>query len=298
MKTINIDTLIKFLGEPEKQLGNEYIWQCPYCKDSSRDNLKFNTTKGILWCFANENHAPKILGDIFKNKKGAYIFKSKGTEANDLDRHKEIFSISKQLEFRAYMKACNNRLMCSETYLTSLMCSRGISSATAKRVKLGIDLNKKRWVIPTFPYSTEHSKYILGFEYRPLNFSKIGLTREKYTPTGLAMINSYSKDTEALVIVEGYFDGYALLQYLIKNKQDRYYHIVTPSNGVTSLLKFIPQIQFTKYKKFYLYIDNDDAGNRVACKILEKYPMFDRLISNYGCKDFNEYYLKYVKMNG
>ena len=34
MKTINIDTLIKFLGEPEKQLGNEYIWQCPYCKDS------------------------------------------------------------------------------------------------------------------------------------------------------------------------------------------------------------------------------------------------------------------------
>lgn len=298
MKNINIDTLIQFLGEPEKQIGNEYIWQCPYCKDSGRDNLKFNITKGILWCFANETHAPKIIGEISKNSKVACDFKAKSRENNNLEKYKDVFSLSKQLEFRAYMSSCNNTLMCSESYLLSLKRSRGISSATVKRVKLGIDLNKKRWVIPTFQYSTEHSRFILGFEYRPLTFSKIGLNREINTPTGLAMINSYSKDTEVLVIIEGYFDGYALLQYLIENQQDRYYHIVTPSNGVTSLLKFIPQIHFSKYKKFYLYIDNDDAGNCVACKILEKYPMFDRIISNYGCKDFNEYYLKCVKLNG
>ncbi len=97
------------------------------------------------------------------------------------------------------------------------MCAkRGITEITAKAVKLGIDENKRRWVIPTFQYSTEKSNIILGFEYRPLNLSKDGLTREKGTPTGLVMINSYNPKTEALAIVEGYFDGYALWQYLKK----------------------------------------------------------------------------------
>ena len=154
---------------------------------------------------------------------------------------------------------------------------------------------KKRWVIPTFQYSTERSNIILGFEYRPLNLSKNGLRREKGAPKGLAMINSYKSTTEALVIVEGYFDGYALLQYLHETRQLKYYHIVTPPNGVQSLLKYISQVDFAKYKKFFLYLDNDEEGNKVAAKIIERYPMFQRILTPCGCKDFNEHYLKCIK---
>ena len=64
MNKLTLDLIIEVLGEPEKQSGDEYFWQCPMCKDSGRDNLKFNSTKGILWCFADNSHAPMILREI------------------------------------------------------------------------------------------------------------------------------------------------------------------------------------------------------------------------------------------
>ena len=64
---LTLGLLISILGEPEKQSGDEYFWQCPLCKDTGRDNLKFNVVKGILWCFANESHAPQIMEQILIN---------------------------------------------------------------------------------------------------------------------------------------------------------------------------------------------------------------------------------------
>lgn len=295
MKVLTLDILQNCLGEPESQSGDEYIWQCPLCKDTGRDNLKFNAAKGILWCFADESHAPQLLREILKKNKNKICFKHFNNDYENTDRYKRFFTIQKQMEFRTYMKECNEALQKSLMRVRFLRQKRGLTAVTVKAVKIGIDEYKKCWVIPTFQYSTERSNIILGFEYRPLNLGKDGLKREKGTPTGLAMINSYKPTTEALVIVEGYFDGYALYQHLYKKRQLKYYHIVTPSNGVQSLLKHISQVDFAKYKKFFLYLDNDEEGNKVAAKIIDRYPMFQRILTHCGCKDFNEHYLKCIK---
>lgn len=298
MKKINkltLEILIATLGEPEKQSGDEYLWQCPLCKDTGRDNLKFNAIKGVLWCFADNSHAPQILSEILKKNKGKISLKPTNSDYNNTDKYKHIFTKQKQIEFKFYMQECNEKLLKADIFPTILLNKRGIKLSTVRAVKLGIDNNKKRWVIPAFQYSTEKANIILGFEYRPLNFSKDGLTREKGTPTGLAMINSYKPTTEILVVVEGYFDGYALYQHLKEQKQIKYYHIVTPSNGIQSLLKQISQIDYSKYKKFYLYVDNDEEGNKVAEKIIAQYPIFKRNITACGCKDFNEHYMKCIK---
>ena len=290
---LSLELLTTVLGEPEKQSGDEYLWQCPLCKDTGRDNLKFNAVKGILWCFANESHAPQILKEILK--KGRINLKPANADYNSYDRYKHIFSMQKQIEFKIYMQECNEKLLTIDILPSILLKKRGLNLSTAKDVKLGVDMNKKRWVIPTFQYSTERANTILGFEYRPFNFSKDGLTREQGTPTGLAMINSYKPTMEVLAVVEGYFDGYALYQHLKEQKQIQYYHIVTPSNGIQSLLKHISQIDFSKYKRFCLYVDNDEEGNKVAEKIMAKYPIFERITTTCGCKDFNEHYLKCIK---
>ena len=290
---LSLELLTTVLGEPEKQSGDEYLWQCPLCKDTGRDNLKFNAVKGILWCFANESHAPQILKEILK--KGRINLKPANADYNSYDRYKHIFSMQKQIEFKIYMQECNEKLLTIDILPSILLKKRGLNLSTAKDVKLGVDMNKKRWVIPTFQYSTERANTILGFEYRPFNFSKDGLTREKGTPTGLAMINSYKPTMEVLAVVEGYFDGYALYQHLKEQKQIQYYHIVTPSNGIQSLLKHISQIDFSKYKRFCLYVDNDEEGNKVAEKIMAKYTIFERITTTCGCKDFNEHYLKCIK---
>ena len=290
---LKLELLTAVLGEPEKQSGDEYLWQCPLCKDTGRDNLKFNAVKGILWCFANESHAPQILKEILK--KDRINLKPANADYNRKDRYKHIFSIQKQIEFKIYMQECNEKLLTIDILPSILLKKRGLNLSTARDVKLGVDMNKKRWVIPTFQYSTERANTILGFEYRPYNFSKDGLIRSKGTPTGLAMINSYKPTTEILAVVEGYFDGYALYQHLKEQKQIQYYHIVTPSNGIQSLLKHISQVDFSKYKQFYLYVDNDEEGNKVAEKIMAKYPIFERVTTTCGCKDFNEHYLKCIK---
>ena len=293
---LKLELLTEVLGEPEKQSGDEYLWQCPLCKDTGRDNLKFNAVKGILWCFANENHAPQILKEILK--KGRINLKPANTDYNSYDRYKHIFSMQKQIEFKIYMQECNEKLLTIDILPSILLKKRGLNLSTARDVKLGVDMNKKRWVIPTFQYSTERANTILGFEYRPFNFSKDGLTREKGTPTGLAMINSYKPTMEVLAVVEGYFDGYALYQHLKEQKQIQYYHIVTPSNGIQSLLKHISQVDFLKYKRFCLYVDNDEEGNKVAEKIMAQYPIFERVTTTCGCKDFNEHYMKCIKGKG
>ena len=296
INNLKLELLTKVLGEPEKQSGDEYLWQCPLCKDTGRDNLKFNAVKGILWCFANESHAPQILKEILK--KGRINLKPANADYNSYDRYKHIFSMQKQIEFKIYMQECNEKLLTIDILPSILLKKRGLNLSTARDVKLGVDMNKKRWVIPTFQYSTERANTILGFEYRPFNFSKEGLTREKGTPTGLAMINSYKPTMEVLAVVEGYFDGYALYQHLKEQKQIQYYHIVTPSNGIQSLLKHISQIDFSKYKRFCLYVDNDEEGNKVAEKIMAKYPIFERITTTCGCKDFNEHYMKCIKGKG
>ncbi|CCZ49746.1 unknown [Acinetobacter sp. CAG:196] len=296
INNLNLELLTAVLGEPEKQSGDEYLWQCPLCKDTGRDNLKFNAVKGILWCFANESHAPQILKEILK--KGRINLKPANADYNSYDRYKHIFSMQKQIEFKIYMQECNEKLLTIDILPSILLKKRGLNLSTARDVKLGVDMNKKRWVIPTFQYSTERANTILGFEYRPFNFSKDGLTREKGTPTGLAMINSYKPTMEVLAVVEGYFDGYALYQHLKEQKQIQYYHIVTPSNGIQSLLKHISQVDFSKYKRFCLYVDNDEEGNKVAEKIMAKYPIFERVTTTCGCKDLNEHYMKCIKGKG
>ena len=202
----------------------------------------------------------------------------------------------KQKEYKTYLKNCNHELLnIFHKSLKDLEDIRGIERKTVEQLKIGIDKEKLTWVFPTFEYTSGKDRNIIGFEYRPLDFSKQGLHREKGTPTGLAMINSCKAETEAIVVVEGYLDGYALWQYLNEKGQSNYYHIVTPSNGVAALPKVMPYIDYSRYKKFYLFIDNDEAGNNVAGEIIERYPMFERIILNCGCKDFNEHYMKFIK---
>lgn len=106
---LTLALLTAVLGEPEKQSGDEYLWQCPLCKDTGRDNLKFNAEKGVLWCFADESHAPQILKEILN--KGKLNLKPVNANYNRDDRYKHIFSIQKQIEFKIYMQECNEKLL-------------------------------------------------------------------------------------------------------------------------------------------------------------------------------------------
>ena len=297
----NLGAFIDYLGEPEYSSNCTHKWQCPLCKDSHKDNLIYNEEKGVIWCFADETHAPKVLKEMIRsNKIKAETVEKENEQVRNIppDKYKLISEPDKQNSFHEYMSICNRNLYCRPELYKYLFNQRAIRKETLNYIPLGYDVYKRLWVIPTIEYTTNNDtdNIILGFEYRPVDFSnKKGIFREKGSPTGLAMINQFTSKAEILVVVEGYFDGYVLWQYLNDEDQSDYYHIVTPSNGVTSLLKHISKIDFDKYKKFYLFLDNDEPGNNATEKIIEKYPIFEKFTLNSDCKDFNEHYIKYLK---
>jgi len=299
MIDITIDDVINIVGGYHRKRQDEYEFQCPYCAaeggDSHCDNLKFNARKHVLYCFANPEHSKALFKEILKNKNKSFDIHSYEQYLFDTNKSNELTKELKQ-KFYAYAVACNEYLLQSNILLDFLYQKRGITKDTVNDVYLGFDNNTETWIIPTVEYNTTAKENeIVGFEYRPVDFSKSGIRRSKGTPSTLAMINEYTTDRECLAIVEGYFDGYALYQYLKEIEQIKYYHIVTCSNGVQSLLKQVNTIDFTKYKQIFLFIDNDNVSRPVAAKIIEKYPFMQDVTLVCGCKDFNEHYMKCIK---
>ena len=195
MNKLEIEKIIKYLGQPLKKCGNELIWQCPYCKDRGKDNLKYNTVKNVLYCFANSDHAKSILSEIYKenNKKHLNIndkpIKSTLPPAISTEKQKE--------NFENYMYKCNETLLFDKNLLNFLYEKRGLTSTTVSMTKLGYDKQKMIWTIPTIQYNCNGFQ-VIGFEFRPSDLSKNGLYRTTGTPTGLAMINEYYNDIDTL----------------------------------------------------------------------------------------------------
>ena len=84
MIELTLENLIEHLGEPVRQRGAEYEWQCPFCQDWHEDNLKFNENKGVLYCFANPEHSKTIIREICKKNKTFYRSNKSTDKYSDL----------------------------------------------------------------------------------------------------------------------------------------------------------------------------------------------------------------------
>lgn len=295
LNNIDLNSIVSILGPPLKKIGSEYMWQCPYCVDKSKNNLMYNSKKNLLFCFADSNHSRLLLKDIWQSlkKKGE---KPKFNKTKKAEIIQEISLSLIQIEkFKTYCYKCNKELLSCKKSLNILQDKRGITKETVRDCFIGVDKSKNRFVFPSVKYASRDE--VIGFEYRPLNLSKKSLYREKCTPTGMVQINSHTSLTSILIIVEGYLDGYVLYQHLKKLKQHEFYHIITPSNGVTSALKHIEAVvpSFNKYKHTYAFLDSDGPGKDCMAKLQLKYPQIKPFIMTCGCKDFNEHYLKCLK---
>ena len=311
-----MDNILEILTERFSEVYikkyDNIIFPCPLCKgegaDNHGDNLIYNTRKNLLTCFREPSHS-KILRSQFYNalrNHGAQLPSGcDNTYMNNIGMTDEK-KLELILKFDEYIKCLYDSYRDNKGIIEHLEDIRGINLETVSAVGLGIrqtnTVYEKNygydWCIPTIEYSTDSDnicELIMGYEYRPADFSKDNLRREPNCKTGLAMVNAYDKNTEILVVLEGYFDAYAFLQFLREKNQLDYYHIITPSNGINSLIKQLQVIKPEKYKKCYLMLDNDSAGQEATKNILEEYPFFKDVSLKGDCKDFNEYYLKYVK---
>ena len=310
---LTLNDIQEYLGQTGRKIGQEVVFQCPCCLDKAKDNLHFNEKKGILWCFANEQHNKDILSEIMKKKHEAKRMENKEIPAYIKNQEKYLY----------YMELCNSALLGTLTknwidavneqdmfedneynfYLdlintdkpqkarTYLKEQRGINTSTISKTGLGFDFYACKWVIPIFDMSCN----LVGFRYRGALFSEKKVWTEKGTPKTLARF--YGSDTaKTCYIGEGEWDCIILVQWLLENNQ-KDFMVVSPSNGASSLLSVMPRLQLNKFEQIKLIMDNDASGDKATEEVLKSYPMVvdsRGFLKQSGIKDINDFYLKKV----
>ena len=314
---LTLNDIQEYLGQTGKKQGSEVSFSCPLCnslgRDRHGDNLKFNTVKNVLYCFCEDSHSKQILSEIMKKKHEAKRMENKEIPAYIKNQEKYLY----------YMELCNSALLGTLTkdwidvvneqdmfedneynfYLdlinsdkpqkarAYLKEQRGINTSTISKTGFGFDFKARKWVIPIFDMSCN----LVGFRYRGALFSEKKVWTEKGTPKTLARF--YGADTaKTCYCVEGEFDAIILVQWLLENNQ-KDFMVVSPSNGASSLLSVMPQLQLNKFEQIKLIMDNDASGDKATEEVLKSYPMVKderAFLKQSGIKDINDFYLKKV----
>lgn len=330
---LTLNDIQEYTGQQGRKIGQEYVFMCPICQDrKGKDNLHYNPTKNILWCFANEQHNKDILSEIMKKK----------NESKKMEKRNEMPSyIINREKYLFYQILCNNALLGKLDkgwieelknqdmfekgeygfYLDLIKTNKprlareyleketGINADTIELTGLGLDFFGNKWVFPIFDMSSN----LVGFEFRYKVLSKKSMWRQEGTPRCMAIVYGCG---ENLYICEGYKDCYLMIQILKHHNMLDNSTIVTSSNGVAGTLNVMSNIQFSKYDNIYLCLDNDkikekiikngkpqDVSRQMTKAIIEKYPFIKDRTPKFtdeelkqGYKDIADVWkLKYMK---
>lgn len=296
LDNITLADIRDVLGQNGKKSNSNWLFQCPICQDSSCDNLIVKGNGAYIHCFscANNEGGRYVLSEI-ERKRAEERKKERDIVINEQPRFldKEL-----QGQYVEYMTITNDYLLEHSELLDLLYEKRGIDRQTVIDCGIGYDDTEEHWVIPIF--SLKYDGMIMGFEYRRKNFDKYAngskVRREKGYITDICPVWGGSK-AKTLIISEGFWDGYALHQFL-RDKGNNDHAIYSCSNGVTSLVNVINRIKFFNFNEVKLILDTDEAGSKVTDEIISKFPFIkDKrgFLFKGGYKDSNEWLLAEVK---
>lgn len=277
-KEITLYDIKKILGEPTGKQGGEYVWQCPYCMDSHKDNMRFNERKGLLWCFADPEHSKEVLK------------KMNGKESDYKPIAKSVPKwVTMQDKYVEYMAQCQEELLNNQELLDYVYKKRGLSKEVIDLVGLGFDSEVNQFVIPIFGLKED---MITDFELRAYGDKKV-ISRVGGGHNTVAVIYGTQK-AKTCFFTEGFLDGYALLQFLLdKNQSD--FTIYSCSHGAESLLKCLPTVNFSNFDEVKLMLDADECGTKATKTIIENYVFIKdarKFLFDSNCKDFCQWYLE------
>ena len=269
LENITLSDIRDVLGQNGKKSGANWVFQCPICLDSSCDNLVVKGNGAYIHCFscANNEGGKYVLSEIERKRAREREMERVQVAVNNKPR---FLDKDLQMQYMDYMLLANEQLLDNQQLLDLLYEKRGIDKQTVIDCGIGYDDTEEHWVIPVF--SLTYGK-IMGFEYRRKNFDKYDngskVRREKGYIVDICPVWGRIK-AKTLIICEGFWDGYALHQYL-RNRGDDNHTIYSCSNGVTSLLGVMNRICFANFNEVKLILDADEAGSKVTDEIINRF---------------------------
>lgn len=290
MADITLEQVNTVCGNYTRRNGNNYIFQCPICAeeghDSHKDNLTYNADLKIIKCFANSNHSLDILDRINKQcpiKREYKEFIPKVYEPPIWEK--------RQGQYVEYLQLSQEILLNDRTLLDYVYKKRRLDKDILDLCGIGFDNTENCFTIPIF--SLKHD-CITDFELRQYGEKKI--RRIGGGCATIAKIWGLNK-AKTLYIVEGFIDGITLTQWLMEKHQTNF-TVYSCSNGVSSLINCLNEINFSNFNEIKLILDNDQAGDQVSDQVVTKYSFIKdsrQFLKDSGLKDINEFYVKKVR---
>lgn len=273
----NIDDIIDYESEYKKYLNNpkknkdSLMTRCPF-HDDDNPSFSVNLKNGMYHCFGcNEQ------GNLFN-----FISKMEDITTNE-----------------AYKGICEkyNIEYIPESKIEKEVIDDKYDILIYSKDK-GIPLNylEKTWKISNFkkvikiPYMDEEEK-VVSNRFRGINKSFRWEKNAVIIPYGLQLLSKH-KNKDYLILVEGESDTQSL--ELVGH----------PALGIPGATTFKSTwIKYLKGKKVYIHNENDIGGNIFKdniCRTLEKFnyknKVYEFSCSDYGVKDPNELFQKYVAL--
>lgn len=202
-----------------------------------------------------------------------------------------LWEIRKE-QYLEYMRLSQDILLHDKSLLDYVYNKRGITSDILDLCGVGFDNTENCFTIPIFSLKYD---CITDFELR-----KYGDKKEiRRIGGGCSTIAGIygCKKAKTLIICEGFIDSITLVQWLI-DKGQKDFTVYSCSNGVSSLLGVMNEINFKNFDEIKLILDNDSSGDEITKKIIEKYPFIKdsrQFLVDSNCKDINEYYMEKVR---
>ena len=298
---VTLTELMFLLGEPTRIEGDEYLWQCPDCLDTGKNNLKFNARKVVLSCMSDKDNHKSVYAKIMKMRK-----EIEKAEKNLPNKDKPVIKVTSEM-----LKKFNADVLAKPKALEFIHKKRGITQDTVKDLKIGycngqevnVSQDSCHWVFPAF----NQDGMLIGAEFRHPEFIEYRPKQKLFHTHNLGRvlckINPNIEGKNA-IFTEGFIDGILMYQWLKENNIHTQYDIFTGSNGASSIVTLLDAFDFSEYEKVIFCLDKDkntdptkksmkgvEAMNAIKAKI--KHVIYDMHFDCKCCKDFNDYYVKH-----
>ena len=265
-KTVPITQILGIIPPPNKQ---EFFIKSPF-RNEKTPSFKINVIKNIWYDFGADEGG-SVLDLIIKLKNCST---------------KEAVAILKELSDNAsppsFFFSPANPIKKKDKKITINKVGELKNKALLEYLKKRkIDLNiAKIHTKEVYYYANDKHYFGIAFE----NDSGGYEIRNKYFKGCICKkdITTILKNSDKVAVFEGFLDFLSALTYYKKSN-------VQSDVIVLNTLALLKKVDFSRYKKISLFLDNDDAGGEAKRKMLKKYG--DRV------KDYSFLYEKYKDFN-
>lgn len=255
--------------------GKEFGCLCPYHNNVGSPSFYINTKTGLFFCHNPICGKKGRFPELYKHVTGREMAGALVPDENELKQSLDIFAEEEVDDSDEYEDAIDrisiNYRDSQQVAKLNYLLNRGFDQNALEHFDIGFSVKQNRIVIPV---RNEHHKAV-GFIGRAIGDDTLPKYKysDKFPRRNILLNLNNAKQYDSVIVVEGSLDHIKVHQAGFPNVVSTMGSTFT-QNQVDLLNKY--------FSKIIIFADNDDAGHKMKCGIMESCPQKDIWVVQYS----------------